>query len=77
MADGCQVGAEKLKRLQEFLRQEDKMLFEDMLNQCRLLASAIGVMASPQKQVPLIVSMLFVNHKKLVKLEKHLEEHGL
>jgi hypothetical protein len=53
------------------------MLFEDMLNQCRLLASAINVMASPQKQVPLIVSMLFVNHKKLVKLEKHLEEHDL
>ncbi|MGP8070121.1 MAG: hypothetical protein ACLP5V_09545 [Candidatus Bathyarchaeia archaeon] len=68
---------EKLKRFQEFLRQEDKVIFEDMLNQCRLLASAASVIASPQKQVPLIISMLFVHHKKLVKLEKRLEEHGL
>jgi hypothetical protein len=48
-----------------------------MLNQCRLLASAASVMASPQKQIPLIISMLFAHHKKLVTLEKRLEEHGL
>lgn len=68
---------EKLKRFQEFLRQEDKAVFEDMLNQCRLLASAASVMASPLKQVPLIISMLFAHHKKLVELEKRLEEYGL
>jgi hypothetical protein len=60
---GMVVEAEvgKLKRFQEFLRQEDKAIFEDMLNQCRLLASAASVMASPQKQVLLIISMLFAN----------------
>jgi len=68
---------EKLKRFQEFLRQEDKVLFEDMLNQCKLLASAASVMASPIKQVPMIISMLFAHHKKLVELEKRLEAHGL
>ncbi len=68
---------EKLKRFQEFLRQEDKAVFEDMLNQCRLLASAASVMASPIKQVPLIISMLFAHHKKLIELEKRLEAHGL
>ena len=68
---------EKLKRFQEFLRQEDKAVFEDMLNQCRLLASAASVMASPIKQVPLIISMLFAHHKKLVEIEKRLEAHGL
>ena len=68
---------EKLKRFQEFLRQEDKAVFEEMLNQCRLLASAASVMASPLKQVPLIISMLFAHHKKLIELEKRLEEHGL
>jgi hypothetical protein len=68
---------EKLKRFQEFLRQEDKAVFEDMLNQCRLLASAASVMAAPIKQVPLIISMLFAHHKKLVELEKRLEAHGL
>jgi len=68
---------EKLKRFQEFLRQDDKVVFEDMLNQCKLLASAASVMASPIKQTPLIISMLFVHHKKIIQLEKRLEEHGI
>jgi len=68
---------EKLKRFQEFLRQEDRAIFEDMLNQCKLLASAASVMASPIRQIPLILSMLFAHHKKLIQLEKRLEEHGL
>ena len=68
---------EKLKRFQEFLRQEDKTIFEDMLDQCKLLASAAGVMASPIKQVPLIISVLFAHHKKLAELEKRLEAHDL
>jgi hypothetical protein len=68
---------EKLKRFQEFLRQDDKVVFEDMLNQCKLLASAASVMASPIKQIPLIISMLFAHHKKIIQLEKRLEEHGI
>jgi len=68
---------EKLKRFQEFLRQEDKEVFEDMLDQCKLLASAASVMASPIKQVPLIISMLFAHQKKLTELEKRLEAKGL
>ena len=68
---------EKLKRFQEFLRREDQVMFEDMLDQCKLLASAASVMASPIKQVPLIISMLFAHHKKLAELEKRLEAHGL
>lgn len=68
---------EKLKRFQEFLRQEDKTMFEDMLDQCKLLASAASVMASPIKQVPLIISILFAHHKKLTELEKRLEARGL
>ncbi len=67
---------EKLKRFQEFLRQEDKIIFEDMLNQCKLLASAASVMASPIKQVPLIISMLFAHHKKIIELEKRIEERS-
>jgi hypothetical protein len=64
---------EKLKRFQEFLRQEDRVMFEDMLDQCKLLASAASVMASPIRQVPLIISMLFAHQKKLAELEKRLE----
>jgi 5,10-methenyltetrahydromethanopterin hydrogenase len=68
---------EKLKRFQEFLRQEDKTIFEEMLDQCKLLASAASVMASPIKQIPLIVSILFAHQKKLTELEKRLEAHDL
>ena len=68
---------EKLKRFQEFLREEDKTIFEEMLDQCKLLASAASVMASPVKQIPLIISMLFAHQKKLAELEKRLEVHGL
>jgi hypothetical protein len=68
---------EKLKRFQEFLNQEDKTMFEDMLDQCKLLASAASVMAFPIRQIPLIISMLFAHHKKLTELEKRLEAHGL
>jgi len=68
---------EKLKRFQEFLRTEDKTVFDDMLDQCKLLASAASVMASPIKQVPLIISILFAHHKKLAELEKRLEARDL
>jgi len=34
-------------------------------------------MASPIKQVPLIISMLFAHHKKIIELEKRIEERGL
>jgi hypothetical protein len=72
-----EVEVEKLKCFQEFLRQEDKAIFEDMLDQCKLLASAASAMASPIKQVPLIISMLFAQQKKIVELEKRLDAKGL
>lgn len=44
----------------------------DLLNQCRLYASYAGSMASSVKEMPLIISMLFGQHKRLVALEKKL-----
>lgn len=64
---------EKLKKFRDFLRQEDKIIFEDLMNQCKLYASAAGSLASPVKEVPLILSMLFAHHKKLTELEKRLK----
>jgi len=63
----------KLKRFREFLRSEDKEVFDDLLNQCRLYASYAGSMASPMKEIPLIISMLFGQHKRLMKLEKRIK----
>jgi len=63
---------EKLKKFQNSLRLDDKLLFEDLLNQCKLYASAASALASPVKEIPLIVSILFAQHKKLAELEKRL-----
>lgn len=60
----------RLKRFREFLRSEDKVVFDDLMNQCRLYASYAGSMASPVKEVPLMLSMLFGQHKRLMELEK-------
>ena len=63
---------ERLKRFRDSLRLEDKQVFEDLLNQCKLYASAASSLASPVKEVPLIISMLFAHHKKLTELERRL-----
>jgi hypothetical protein len=60
----------KLSRFREFLRSEDKEVFDDLLNQCRLYASYASTMASPITEVPLLLSMLFGQHKRLMELEK-------
>ncbi len=63
---------ERMKNFQEFLRFEDKLIFEDMMNQCKLYASYASTLASPIKEVPLIVSILFAHHKMLWEHEKYL-----
>ncbi len=68
---------EKLKKFRNSLRLEDKLIFEDLLNQCKLYASAASALASPIKEIPLILSILFAHHKKLIELEKRLNEKTL
>jgi len=65
---------EKLKKFRDSLRLEDKLIFEDLLNQGKLYASAASSLASPVKEVPLILSILFAHHKKLSELERKLEK---
>ena len=60
----------KLKKFQDFLRVEDKLVFHDLLGQCKLYASYASTMASPVKEVPLLISILFGQHKKIIELEK-------
>ena len=60
----------QLKRFREFLRQEDKEVFDDLMDQCRLYASYAGAMTSPVREVPLFMSMLFGQHKRIMELEK-------
>jgi hypothetical protein len=60
----------KMDRFKQFLRTEDRAVFEDLLNQCKLYAPQAGTLASPVNEVPLLLSMIFAQHKKFVELEK-------
>jgi hypothetical protein len=42
-----EIELEKLKRFRTSLREQDRMIFDDLLDQCRLYASFAGTMASP------------------------------
>jgi hypothetical protein len=63
----------KLQKFSDFLRSEDKLVFDDLLTQCRLYASYASTMASPVKAIPLLMSMIFGQHKRLLELEKRID----
>ena len=63
----------RLARFKQFLRPEERNVFDDLVAQCRLYASAAGVLASPVKEIPLLMSMIFAQHKRLMELEKHIK----
>jgi hypothetical protein len=64
----------KIARFKQFLRAEDRVVFDDLITQCRLYSSSAGVLASSIREVPLLLSMVFAQHKKLMELEKRLKE---
>jgi len=63
-----------LARFKQFLRPEDCTVFDDLVTQCRVYASSAGVLASPVREIPLLLSMIFAQHKRLMELEKHIKE---
>jgi len=63
---------ERLRGFREMLRSEDKVIFDDLMRQCKLYASHASTMTSVIKEIPLIMSMLFGQHKRLLELEKQL-----
>ncbi len=54
------------------LRSEDKLIFDDLMRQCKLYASHASTMTSVVKEVPLIMSMLFGQHKRLLEFPCHI-----
>ncbi len=71
------IATDETRRLQgfrEMLRSEDKVIFDDLMRQCKLYASHASTMTSVVKEIPLIISMLFGQHKRLLELEKQLME---
>jgi hypothetical protein len=64
----------ELSRFKQLLRPEDRAVFDDLLNQCRLYVADADLFASPVKEVPLLFSMIFAQHKKLAELERRINE---
>jgi hypothetical protein len=64
----------ELSRFKGFLRGEDRVIFDDLLTQCRLYAAGSKVFTSPVKEMSLLFSMIFAQHKRLTELEKHLDQ---
>jgi len=59
-----------MSRFKQFLGPEDRAVFDDLLSQCKLYAAEAGLLVSPVKEVPLLLSMIFAQHKKLTELER-------
>ncbi len=63
---------ERIGKFKDFLRIEDKEIFDDLLRQCKHYAPYASTMTSVMKEVPLMFSMLFGQHKMIWELEKRL-----
>jgi hypothetical protein len=64
----------ELSRFRQFLRGEDRVIFDDLITQARLYASGGEIFASPVKEMSLLFSMIFAQHKKLTELERKVNE---
>jgi len=64
----------ELSRFKQFLRPEDRAVFDDLLTQRKLFAAGGEVFTSPVKEMSLLFWMIFAQHKRLTELEKRLNE---
>jgi hypothetical protein len=64
----------ELSRFKQLLRPDERAAFDDLLVQCRLYATGGEVFTSPVKEMSLLFWMIFAQHKRLVELEKQLNE---
>jgi hypothetical protein len=69
-----EVELERLKKFGDFLRCEDREIFNDLLSQCRSYASFAGTVASPVSEIPLLMAMLFGQHQRLMELERRINQ---
>ena len=63
-----------MSRFKQFLRPEDRAVFDDLLTQCKLYAAGGEVFASPVREMSLLFWMIFAQHKRLAELEKRIIE---
>jgi hypothetical protein len=59
-----------MSRFRQFLRPEDRAVFDNLLTQCKLYAARGEVFTSPERKMSILFWMIFAQHKKLAELEK-------
>jgi hypothetical protein len=64
----------ELSRFKQFLRGEDREVFDDLVSQCRLYAAGGEVFTSPVKEMSLLFWTIFAQHKRLTELEKRVND---
>jgi hypothetical protein len=64
----------ELSRFKQFLRPEDRAVFDDLLSQCKFYAVGGEVFTSPVKEMSLLFWVIFAQHKRLMELEKRIKE---
>jgi hypothetical protein len=64
----------EFSRFKQFLGREDRVILEDLLNQCKPYAPQASLLASVVAEVPLLLSMIFAQHKRLAGLERSLNQ---
>ena len=65
---------ESWKGFGDALKAEDRELFTEMLRQCREYIPSMHAKASPFSAEALLMSILFVQHKRIARLTSETEE---
>jgi len=62
----------RLRRFRDALRAEEREAFDDMIDKCRLLASASGAACRPRIIEAMLLAIVFAHHKSIKRIEERL-----
>jgi hypothetical protein len=62
------------ERFRDTLRIDERIIFGDLMDECRLYASAAGAACFPVKSEGMFLSVLFAHHKALKELRDKIDQ---
>jgi len=65
---GLEEEFKRWKGFQGILRTEERIIFENLMDECRRYAAAAGAACFPLKSEGMFLSVLFAHHKRLKEL---------
>jgi len=61
------------ERFRDFLRIDERAVFQDMMDECRRYASAAGAACIPSKSEAMFLTILFAHRKALKELKEKID----